>query len=118
LVCANEFPKLSRQIPKYSNDFVHFNPYEWRVDNLLVEDWNEAIGMRGVKFDGKEFSVKPSATDGQLILKESDGTVRVLESQKLHQAMDILIAESVSEAVRTDPLLQYERDVWHRYQKH
>jgi len=118
LMCSNEFPKLSWEIPKYSTDSIHFNPYDWRVDSLLVEDWNEAIGLQGVGFDGNQITIKPASTDGHLILKENDGTVRVLKSNELHHAVDVLIAESVSDAVRSDPLLEYERDVWQRYQVH
>jgi hypothetical protein len=38
LIYQSVYPPLSRSIPNFSNDKLHFNPYPWKVQSLIMED--------------------------------------------------------------------------------
>ena len=109
------YPPLSRNIPLFSEHNLHFNPFPWPVESLIMEDWNAAIGLEAVFDDGKKVIVKESSTEGTVILQGAEEAV-VVQSPTIHHYMDAQLGQTVSDAVVTDPDLKFLRDVWQNYQ--
>jgi hypothetical protein len=104
------FPERSLGIPAISRDRVKFALEHHRVDSLLVEDWNEAIGLEA-SWEGKTLVMKPTS-DGQVILKETDGTVNVIESTELSTFIDVLISQKINASIAGDGSLSFKQNVW------
>lgn len=115
LHAKERFPLKSRHIPELSNERLEFNVVTWPVDHLLVEDWNEAIGLEVCWEGNTRAIIKHCSTEGRLLLKRNDGAVQLIESQELHHYVDLLLGDAVSEYVRHDEKLVYQKDVWQRY---
>lgn len=115
LHAKQRFPKKSNLIRELSNEHLEFSVVTWPVDHLLVENWNEAIGLE-VHWDGTTQAViRNSSTEGRLLLKQIDGSIQLIESPELHHYVDLLFGDAVSEHVRHDASLVYQGDVWQRY---
>jgi hypothetical protein len=115
LHAKQRFPTKSNFIRKLSNENLQFKVVTWPVDHLLVEDWNEAIGLE-VHWEGSTRAIiKHCSTEGRLLLKRIDGSIQLIESPELHHYVDLLLGDAVSEYVRHDAHLVYQRDVWQRY---
>jgi hypothetical protein len=115
LHAKERFPTRSNYILKLSNERLKFNVVTWPVDHLLVEDWNEAIGLE-VRWEGDTRAIiKHCSTEGHLLLERNDGSIQLIESQELHHYVDLLLGDAVSEYVRHDENLVYQGEVWHRY---
>lgn len=109
------YPAKTGRIPELQHDQLAFSVTLWPVDHLLVEDWNEAIGLE-VQWEGNSRAIiKHCSTEGHLLLRREDGSVQHIESPELHHYMDVLLGDAVSEHVRHDPYLQFQGDVWGRY---
>jgi len=114
---TSKFPTKSFDIFTMGTDEIYFDVRYYAVPNLLVEDWGEAIGYR-VDWSGSGSDIiKPSTVEGELILREANGSVKLIHSPELNAYIDTLIAASVSDAVRTTPGFIYKGDVWDRYVK-
>ncbi len=108
------FPGESNALEGLTTPHVAFRRRLYPVDSLLVEDWAEAIGVE-VAFDGGiPILIKPTTTEGQLIVRSNEG-IRIYQSQELSHAVDLLIAKSIDEEIRTYPEAAHLRDVWQRY---
>jgi hypothetical protein len=114
LHARNRTPTETARI-KPSHDNLKFSVILWPVEHLLVEDWNEAIGLV-VNWEGNQrVVIKQCATEGQLLLRRLDGSGQLIESAEMHAYLDVLLGDALSEYVQTDPALEYQRDVWQRY---
>jgi hypothetical protein len=96
-----------------SNEEITFHVHRHVVDDLLIEDWDAAIGVR-VEYGVNYISIKNSLTSGRLILVEND-SVSLVDSPEMCQYIDVLIANALSAEIVTHPDLQFYRNVYEDY---
>lgn len=111
---AIRYPDESNVIEGFNSAHSRFRRRLYPVDSLLVEDWAEAIGLEVMIDDGAPLIIKPATTQGTLIVRGPEG-VKVYRSDELHHFVDLLIANSIDEEIRTYPNATHLRDVWKRY---
>ena len=99
----HSFPSKAKDVESFQSERLRFAVKFYAVDDLFVEDWNEAIGVE-IKWSGETFLVKP-ASEGKLLVRSTSGEIKVYESNELNNFIDSLISASVSEAMLTDPTL-------------
>lgn len=98
-------PKQSDIIPSMSSGELLFERNLHVVPNLVIDDWDEVVGLR---VNNGEYLYKPVA-DGTVLLKAHDNHITVFRSSELSRFVDHLIATSASEAILSDPLLELKR---------
>jgi hypothetical protein len=99
------FPRESDVIPDMSRGELTFERKPRLVPSLLVEDWDEGIGFS--LNDGQ--CIYKTTGDGTLLLRTNDNRVGVYRSPQLARFIDYLIANSASESMLSDPLLELKR---------
>jgi len=110
-----EYPEGSWTLPKYCGDGFHINPFPWSVNDLIVEDWNAAIGLEAVWDDGTKAVVDEASAEVTILMIEHD-KVMVVESPVLHHFLDGQLGQAVSDAVVTHPEMpHFIGDVWAQY---
>lgn len=97
-------PFLANGIPGLSVDEIVFEVVLHKVPSLLVDDWNEGIGLRADWKNGVCYYKKTSS--GHILAKQPDGSVAVLESPELPRLLDSPIAQSVTDSMLSDPNLR------------
>jgi hypothetical protein len=108
-------PPLSAEIERLSTGRLRFRVFPHPVPDLVVEDWDEALGIRCYWGDGASPQMRVVPSKGELAVQERDGSVRVVESDRLDRYTDVLLGESVSDAVVTEPGFRHTYDVWSAY---
>lgn len=96
-------PPLVKDIAKFNADSLGFEVELHKVPSLLVEDWDEGIGLRADWQNG--ICYYKTTTDGQVISKLPDGNVAVLHSNNLPTLIHSFIANSVTDSMLTNPTL-------------
>jgi hypothetical protein len=99
------YPRESDVIPNMSKGELTFERHLRLVPSLVVDDWDEAVGF---SVNNGECIYKPSG-DGTLLLKTNDNRIGVYRSPELSRFIDHLIANSASESMLSDPLLELKR---------
>lgn len=106
-------PDLTSKVfcnPDASNMSVYFLPPQlYAVDSLLVEDWDDGIGLSTFK-EGNVIELKLAATPGRVILRDDKG-VSIVESPDLSRVVTGLLVQAVNELMLDDPDVKYVRDV-------
>jgi len=88
--------------------YCHASVY--RVDDLLVEDWDPAFGIK--VSDGSKTLLKPLRNDHLYrVAVQRDGKTFVTESQAPYDMINKLIAKHVTEAVLADPWIVQTADL-------
>jgi hypothetical protein len=98
-----------------STDKVRFTVHRHSVRSLIVEDWDEALGIE-LRLERGVFRVEPRRSPGMFYLRGTGG-VRELETSDLSQLLQQKMAESTSDAVRTHPRFTQIGEVWMKYMK-
>jgi hypothetical protein len=101
-------PILSDGIEGLTSTDLIFERVLHEVPSLLVEDWDEGLGLK-VEWD-KDVCIYKNSSFGQVIVKHPDESVAVLESPELPRLINELIAQSVTEAMLSDPNLLLKAD--------
>jgi hypothetical protein len=99
------FPRQSDVILDMSRDELTFERHLRKVPSLVIDDWDEGLGL---SVNDGEFIYKPTA-EGTLLLKTNDNRIGVYHSPELSRFVDHLIANSASDAMLSDPLLELKR---------
>ncbi len=97
-------PTLAAGIPGLSLDDVIFEVVLHKVPSLLVDDWDDGIGLKAEWENGICYYKRTSS--GQVIAKQPDGSVAVLESPELPRLIDSMIGQSVTDSMLSDPTLK------------
>lgn len=97
-------PPLAMGIPGLSACDLVFSLELHRVPSLLVEDWDEGIGLKADWGNGVCYYKVTTA--GQVICRMPDGCVGVLESSNLPQLINYHIANSITDVMLRDPNLK------------
>lgn len=92
---------------------LQFVVHRFEVDNLIVEDWEPALGIE-INFKGDTLEIKNSIQSGRLFLFNND-SVLVVDSDEMSKYVDVLIASKISEAIETHPGLKFVENVWQDY---
>lgn len=100
-------------IESKSTDKLKFIVHRFQVDNLIVEDWDSAIGLK-VDFKGNSVTIKNSIQEGRIIIMDGD-KVCVIDTPEISKYVDVLIASNISDAIRTHPGLTFVKEVWQDY---
>ena len=102
-------PDLSSKsylIPDAGSSSVFFLwPKLYAVDSLIVEDWDDGIGISTYR-DGKTFQLKKAETPGRLIVRD-DVEVSLIESPDLSKVVTGLMVEAVNDLMLDDPAVKY-----------
>lgn len=108
-------PPKSTCIPHLNGEKIRFRVFRCGTTSLITEDWDEGLGIKAEwKPEGKpQVSVIPSA--GIVIVEDYTGRLRQYKVERLDQFIDELLAKEVSDAVMTNDLVKYERDVWQQH---
>ncbi len=85
----------------------------FEVDNLIIEDWEAAIGLN-VFLNGNSIRIKNSIQDGRIFLLDKE-KVCIVDSTEISHYVDVLIASNISDAIRTHPKLTFVKEVWQDY---
>ncbi len=97
-------PPLAMGIDRLSMGDLIIRLQLHRVPSLLVEDWDEGIGIKAAWADGVcHYKV---TTAGRIIAKLHDGCVGVLDTSNLPQLVNYHIAKSVTEVMLNNPELK------------
>jgi hypothetical protein len=99
-------------IVRETNEEVAFVVHRHRVEDLIYEDWDAAIGLSAVK-NGDKLVLRNSDREGKVILK-SNASISVISSPDLARTMDVITTQFLSDAVRTHPSLTFRRNAWDR----
>lgn len=112
---SKRYPPKSFHIPKLSSSKLVFRVFACGTPSLLVEDWDEALGIKTVWRDGRtpEFVLVPSK--GRLVIQDYDGILRQYEAERLDLFTDQILGQEASDAVITDQSLRFHHDVWQKY---
>jgi hypothetical protein len=84
-------------------------PRLYAVEDLLVEDWDDGIGISTYR-DGETIELKKAETPGRIIVRDATG-VSLIESPNLSDLVTSLMVESVNDLMLNDPAVKYVRDV-------
>jgi len=84
-------------------------PKLYAVDSLIVEDWDDGIGISTYR-DGKTFQLRKAETPGRLIVRDDDG-LALIESPDLSKVVTGLMVEAVNDLMLDDPAVKYVCDV-------
>lgn len=100
-------------VGRKSTDRVSFNVQRHSVPNLIVEDWDPALGVN-LRLDGDVFHIELKRSPGVLYLDSADG-IREIETSDLSLLLLEKMAHFTSEAILTDPRLRQTGVVWREY---
>ena len=100
-------------VTKKNKEDLKFIVNKFEVHNLIVEDWDAAIGLK-VNFQENAFEIKNSIAEGRIILIDAD-TICVVDSNEMSKFVDTLFSSELSEAIQTHPGLTFEKEVWQDY---
>jgi hypothetical protein len=104
-------PRLAREIPSYGDEKAKFPlPLFYEVASLLVEDWDEGIGL-AVQENRGYYELKRCVTPGTILYRDEE-TVQVIESEELCNTMTGLMAEALNRLMLSHPAVEYIKDVW------
>jgi hypothetical protein len=84
-------------------------PLLYAVDSLIVEDWDDGIGISTYR-DGTTYQLKKAETPGRLIVRD-DTAVSLIESSDLSKVVTGLMVDAVNELMLNDPDVKYVCDV-------
>lgn len=112
---ARRQPPKSRDIGPKSNTRLQFRVFPRPVPDLVVEDWDEALGVKCLWRDGTTPALEVIPSKGVLAIQERDGRLHIIEADRLDRETDLLLGEAVSEAVVTEPGFEHTHDVWPAY---
>ena len=90
-----------------------FNVYRYQVNNLIVEDWDSAIGLN-VEFKSNSVIIKNSIQEGRIIIMDSN-KIFVVDTPEISHYVDVLIASNISDAIITHPEFTFVKNVWQDY---
>ena len=110
--CSGDIENIERVASK-SNEKIIFNVHRHVVDDLLIEDWDAAIGIK-VEHDTGHLIVKNGLTSGRLILVENN-SVSLIDSSEMCSYIDVLFANAISDEIKSRPDFQFYRDVYDDY---
>ena len=71
-------PRLSASIPGKSNDRITFRVVPHGVDDLICENWVEALGIQCGWRDGDIPSIEVTPARGVMALRKTDGGLRIV----------------------------------------
>ena len=108
-------PRISASIPGKSNDRITFRVVPHGVDDLICEDWDEALGIQCGWRDGDIPSIEVTPARGVMALWKTDGGLRIVEAERLDRYTDALLGEASSESLVTDPSFSFSHHVWPTY---
>lgn len=108
-------PPKSREIEPKSTHGLTFRVYPHCVPDLIVEDWDAALGIKCLWRDGSKPGLEVVPSKGSMAVQEHDGRLHVIEADRLDRETDMLLGEAVSDAVRTEPGFHHTKDVWPAY---
>lgn len=101
-------PPLVKDIAKFNAASLGFEVELHKVPSLLVEDWDEGIGLRADWQNG--ICYYKTTTDGQVISKLPDGNVAVLHSNNMPTLIHSFIAIAETDSMLTNPTLTLKPD--------
>lgn len=101
-------PPLVNNISNFNGERIWFGVELHKVASLLVEDWDEGIGLRADWQNG--ICYYKTTTDGQVISRLPDGNVAVLHSNNLPLLIHSFIANSVTDSMLTNPTLTLKKN--------
>lgn len=101
-------PPLALRIPSLSSGDLIFLLDFLQVPSLLVEDWDEALGLKAEWNNGVCFY--KITTAGQLISKMPDGSVAVMGTDDLPKLVNSYIATFVTKTMLERPELKLKTD--------
>lgn len=104
------YPEKARFLEALSTSSVRITKTMYPVDDLLVEDWSEGIGLEAT-MEGGRFRMKRLTVPGKVAVQDSQG-VTIYESEDLSKQITQFLADSVNESIFTSDDMQYVRDVW------
>lgn len=94
---------------------VEFNVELWPVEDLLVEDWNEAIGLSVEFGSGQKLVIKKCSTEGKFLFRDNQKRIQVIESPELNKYFDVRLGQAISDDILSDPMFEFREEVWKRY---
>jgi hypothetical protein len=97
-------PPLSFKVPALSRSDLVFQIELFDVPSLLVDDWDAGIGIRA-DWAGEHCVYRPTGF-GQMMVRQPDSSVWVVESPKINQYYDVLMSNFVTETMLADPSLR------------
>jgi hypothetical protein len=104
-------PKRAREIPGQGSEKVKFAyPQFHEVESLLVEDWDEGIGLAIQQKQGY-YELKRCVRPGRILYRDTD-TVQLIESEELCHTMTGLLADAANRLILNHPALEYIKDVF------
>jgi hypothetical protein len=110
------FPPKALDIRKLTLDErLIFSVTVCQTPSLIVEDWDEAIGIRTIWKDGKVPAIVQLPSKGRIIVEEFSGNLLEIEAERLDHYTNDLFTSAVSEAMTTDPMFRFDHDVWQNY---
>ncbi len=84
-----------------------------KVEDLIVEDWDSALGIEVVSGQETGF-IKPSVFKGEYLFQDNTGIYRI-ETPDVGRSIDIHFAEAITENIITNPSLMQTGEVWDYY---
>jgi hypothetical protein len=100
-------PPLAMGITRLSKADLIFSLELHPVPSLLVEDWDEAIGIKADWHNGVCYYKVTTA--GRVIAKMPDGCVAVFESSNLPQLINYHIANTITDVMLQNPSLKLKQ---------
>lgn len=102
------------RVQRYQTSNLNIDLKRYPVADLVVEDWDEAIGFT-LEREGQRFIAKPSIHPGRFLLKKQ-GCMYVVDSADLSRTFDELFSEAITTSLLSDPNRELVRVVWDEYQ--
>ena len=96
-----------------SDDQFIVMPNRYPVPDLIVEDYDEALGFT-IERENCRYVAKPSFVPGRFLLRSGD-TMCLVESDDLYRTFDELISEAVTESLLTDANRELVEVVWQEF---
>ena len=107
---TQDLSRKTYHIPQANTSSMIFSwPILYPVDSLIVEDWDDGIGI-STYLAGDTYEIKKAETPGRLIIRDRD-VISVIESPDLSKVVTGLLVESVNCLILNDPDVRYCRDV-------
>lgn len=113
LLHATDLTDRLRDLMHRSRERFEISVKFYRVLDVVVEDFDEAIGFELVSDDGISY-LKPCVTGGRFLYKGREG-VAVVESNDLNVTLQDYIAQKITYDLLTDPNVRQIADRWNDY---
>ena len=97
-------PLLTWGIPGLSTGELVFDVRLHQVPSLLVDDWDEGLGLKVEWKEGR--CIYKACASGQVIVQQSDESIAVIEAEALHRFITEDLSKAATEAITTDPSLR------------